>query len=222
VKRTVFRITRRELAGVALAPVATRLASASAPRPSKGIGPGAAHFPNVPLRTHEDREVRFYDDLMKGKTVLLTFMYATCEGICPATVLNLRKVQQRFGDRMGRDVFMYSITIKPEVDTPAVLKSYAEMHGAGPGWLFLTGNSGDIDLVRRTLGFVDRDPAAARDASSHIGMVLYGREPLDRWASCPALGDPDQIYKSVLWLEGAMPGVPGTSSSTSGGPKEAR
>jgi protein SCO1 len=218
----VFRITRRELAGVALAPVATGLASASAPRPNKASGPGAAHFPNVTLRTHENREVRFYDDLMKGNTVLLTFMYATCEGICPATVLNLRKVQQRFGDRMGRDVFMYSITIKPDVDTPAVLKSYAEMHGAGPGWLFLTGNSGDIDLVRRTLGFVDRDPAAARDASSHIGMVLYGREPLDRWASCPALGNPDQIYKSVLWLEGAMPGVPATSSTPAGGAKEAR
>ena len=218
----MFRITRRELAGVALAPLATRLASASAPRPSKGSRPGAAHFPNVPLRTHDDREVRLYDDLMKGKTVLLTFMYATCEGICPATVLNLRKVQQRFGDRMGRDVFMYSITIKPEVDTPAVLKSYAEMHGAGPGWLFLTGNSGDIDLVRRTLGFVDRDPAAARDASSHIGMVLYGREPLNRWASCPALGNPDQIYKSVLWLEGAMPGMPAASSTPAGSAKEER
>jgi protein SCO1 len=218
----VFRITRRELAGAALAPVVTTLASASAGRPSTGRGPGAAHFPNVLLRTHEDRPVRLYDDLMKAKTVLLTFMYATCEGICPATVLNLRKVQQRFGDRMGRDVFMYSITIKPEVDTPAVLRSYAEMHGAGPGWLFLTGNSGDIDLVRRRLGFVDRDPVAARDASSHIGMILYGHEPLDRWASCPALGDPDQIYKSVLWLEGAMPGVSATSAERGSGPGEAR
>jgi protein SCO1/2 len=215
-------MTRRELAGVALAPVATALTSAPAVRAGKGTGPGAAHFPNVLLRTHEDRPVRLYDDLMKGKTVLLTFMYATCEGICPATVLNLRKVQQRFGERMGREVFMYSITIKPEVDTPAVLKSYADMHGAGPGWLFLTGNSGDIDLVRRTLGFVDRDPVAARDASSHIGMVLYGREPLDRWASCPALGDPDQIYKSVLWLEGAMPGVSESSSVQGGEPWEAR
>jgi protein SCO1/2 len=221
-KQNVFRITRRELAGVALTPVATRLASASAAKPRNGAGPGAAHFPNVTLRTHEDREVRLYDDLVKGNTVLLTFMYATCEGICPATILNLRKVQQRFGDRMGRDVFMYSITIKPEVDTPAVLKSYAEMHGAERGWLFLTGNSGDIDLVRRTLGFVDRDPVASRNASSHIGMILYGREPLDRWASCPALGDPEQIYKSVLWLEGAMPGVPAASPAQSGGSGEAR
>lgn len=218
----MFRITRRELAGVALAPIASRMGNGSVAAQLKGAGPGAKRFPKVQLRTHDNREVRFYDDLIKGKTVLLTFMYATCEGICPATVLNLRKVQQRFGDRVGRDVFMYSITIKPELDTPAVLKSYAEMHGAGPGWLFLTGNSGDIDLVRRTLGFVDRDPVAARDASSHIGMILYGHEPFDRWASCPALGDPDQIYKSVLWLEGAMPGVATKPSLESNRPGDAR
>jgi protein SCO1 len=218
----MFKITRRELAGAALAPLAVGLAKGSPSSPGNGAGPGARRFPNVVLRTHEDRDVRFYDDLMKGKTVLLTFMYATCEGICPATVLNLRKVQQQLGDRSGRDVFMYSITIKPELDTPAVLKTYAEMHGAGPGWLFLTGDSGDIDLVRRRLGFVDRDPVAARDASSHIGMILYGNEPLDRWASCPALGDPQQIYKSVLWLEGAMPGVPLKTSSQGTPPTDTR
>jgi protein SCO1/2 len=166
--------------------------------------------------------VHFYDDLIKGKTVLLNFMYATCEGICPPTVMNLRKVQQRLGARCGRDVFIYSITIKPDVDTPEALKKYAEMHGAEAGWVFLTGDAGSIDLLRRNLGFVDRDAVAARNASSHIGMVLYGNEPLDRWASCPALGDPDQIYKSVLWLEGAMPGVPAVTSTQSDNGAEAR
>lgn len=212
----MFRITRRELAAAALAPLSAGLAHGAAVPSRNAARPGAKHFPNIVLRTHDNREVRFYDDLMKGKTVLLTFMYATCEGVCPATVLNLRKVQQRLGDRSGRDVFIYSITIKPEVDTPAVLRAYAEMHNAGPGWLFLTGNRGEIDVLRRTLGFVDRDPAAARDASSHIGMLLYGNEPLNRWASCPALGNPEQIYKSLLWLDGAMPGVPAKAARVDG------
>ena len=91
-----------------------------------------------------------------------------------------------------------------------MLKAYAEMHGAGRGWLFLTGAPADIDRLRRAVGFVDPDPAAAQDASSHIGLILYGNEPLNRWAAAPALSNPDQMYRAVLWMEGRMPGLEAT------------
>jgi protein SCO1 len=199
------RITRRQLAGATLGVLAVARPHEARTR-THTSGPGARHFPNVLLRTHEDRAVRFYDDLMKGKTVLLTFMYASCEGICPGATANLKKVHERLGERAGRDVFLYSITIKPKEDTPQMLKRYAEMHDAGSGWLFLTGDPADIDLLRRALGFVDPDPVAAADATSHIGVILYGNEPLNRWAAAPALGNPEQIYRAVLWMEGQMNG----------------
>lgn len=202
------RITRRELASTTIGALAAAAANPAAA--AAGItqpGPGARHFPNLLLHTHENQSVRFYDDLMKTKTVLLTFMYATCEGICPRTTSNLRKVQQRLGERAGRDVFLYSITLKPREDSPRVLARYAEMHGAGPGWLFLTGKPDDIELLRRKLGFVDPDPVGALDVASHIGVILYGNERLNRWAACPALADAEQIYRSVLWMEGRMPGM---------------
>ena len=41
--------------------------------------PFADRFPNLVLRTHEGRNVRFYDDLLKDKVVLINFMYATCK-----------------------------------------------------------------------------------------------------------------------------------------------
>src|SRR5262245_65558150 len=83
-------------------------------------GPGARRFPNVLLKTHTGRDVRFYDDVLAGdKIVLLNFMYARCNGICPGTTQNLLRVQHLLADRMGRDVFMYSITLTPENDTPA-------------------------------------------------------------------------------------------------------
>lgn len=204
-------LTRRQLVSLLNARAARRPDQAG--QRSSPAGPGARHFPNVVLRTHEDRPVRFYDDLIKGKTVLLTFMYATCDGVCPLTVVNLKKIHAWLGDRAGRDVFLYSITIKPKQDTPSVLASYAAMHGAGRGWLFLTGAPEDIDLVRRRVGFVDADPVAALDASSHIGVILYGNEPLNRWAAAPALGNPDQIYRSVRWMEGEMPGLDGAGRS---------
>ncbi len=113
-------------------------------------------FLNVALTTHEGREVRFYDDLVKGKTVLLNMCYTVCtaEAICPLGTANLVAVQEILGPRVGRDVFMYSITLDPENDTPQVLDSYARAFGVGPGWEFLTGTKEDIERLRRNLGYV--------------------------------------------------------------------
>ncbi|HWN67634.1 MAG TPA: SCO family protein [Haliangium sp.] len=174
----------------------------------KAMGP--EYFPNVVLRTHEDREVRFYDDLIKGKVVLINFMYARCEGICPGNTANLRKVQRLLGDLVGREVFMYSITLKPEEDTPEVLATYAAAHGVGPGWQFLTGTPEDVELLRQTLGFTDPDPILDQDKSTHVGVVLYGSEPHQQWAACPGLAEPAVLAEQVLWMvpDNAHPALP--------------
>jgi len=85
-------------------------------------GSKAGYFPNVLLRTHENQQVRFYDDLIRGKCVMITMLYASCEGICPRMTSNLARVQQLLGERVGRDIFMYSLTLKPQQDMPEVLK----------------------------------------------------------------------------------------------------
>jgi protein SCO1/2 len=162
----------------------------------------ARYFPNLVLRTHEDRRVRFYDDLIKDKVVVINFMYATCEGVCPGITANLAKVQTLLGDRIGRDIFMYSITLKPEQDSPAVLRDYVAMHNVGPGWTFLTGEPADVEVLRRKLGFVNPDPALDADSAEHIGNIRYGSEPRQLWAACPGLAAPHWIVESLSWLDG--------------------
>ena len=81
------------------------------------------YFPNFELTTHEGKKVRFYDDLIKDKIVVINFMYANCEGICIPITMNLKRVQNLLGDRVGRDIFMYSITLKPKEDTPRRLEA---------------------------------------------------------------------------------------------------
>ena len=121
------------------------LAGALLARYSRGVtrtrtgGFRAGYFPNVVLRTHENEAVRFYDELLKNKVVVINFMYARCEGICPFVISNLVQVQRILGKRVGRDIFMYSITLKPKQDRPSVLRQHVAMHGIGPGWQFLTG-----------------------------------------------------------------------------------
>src|SRR5262245_8811232 len=95
------------------------------------------YFPNIVLTSHDGKKVRFYDDLIKDKIVMINMMYADCEGVCMPITMNLRKVQTMLGDRMGQDIFIYSLSLKPDEDTPTMLKHYAEMHHVGPGWLFL-------------------------------------------------------------------------------------
>jgi protein SCO1/2 len=161
------------------------------------------HFPNVQLTTHEGKKVRFYDDLIKDKIVVINFMYAKCEGICPGITTNLVKVQKLLGNRVGKDIFMYSFTLKPEEDTPQALAEYAKMHKVGPGWQYLTGSPADLELLRRKLGFTDPDPLADADKSNHIGNVRYGNEPQQLWAACPGMTNPKMIVESIGWLEPA-------------------
>jgi protein SCO1/2 len=159
------------------------------------------HFPNLLLTTHEGKKVRFYDDLLKDKIVLINFMYVKCEGVCPGITANLAKLQKLLGSRLGRDIFMYSFTLKPEEDTPTVLRNYAAAYKVRPGWSFLTGAPDDMELLRRKLGFTDPDPKLDALKSSHIGNVRYGNEALQLWGSCPGMSKASWIAESIKWID---------------------
>jgi protein SCO1/2 len=158
------------------------------------------YFPDVTLRTQDNKPVRFYEDLIKDKIVTINFFYANCEGICPLVTANMVKVQKLLGKRVGRDIFMNSITLKPDEDTPAVLKEYEKMHGIGPGWRLLTGKPEDIELLRKSLGFTYPNKLIDQDKSQHIGNVRYGNEPLMLWAACPGMAHAKWIAESISWV----------------------
>jgi cytochrome oxidase Cu insertion factor (SCO1/SenC/PrrC family) len=141
---------------------------------------GANHFPNVELTDHNGRKVRFYDDLIKGKVVVVSFVFTSCAASCSLEVARLREVQQLLGDRVGKDVFFYSLTIDPLTDTPEVLKKYAQQFGVGPGWLFLTGKEKDITLIRRKLGVFD-DSDEGKSITEHSLHSVIGNQTTGRW-----------------------------------------
>src|SRR5207248_9184196 len=130
---------------------------------SAGLAPGAGtgrhNIPNAMVTSQAGKTYRFYDDLVKGKMVVINFFYARCTGVCPRMTSNLLKVQQelqsRVGNRVGRDIFMYSISLKPEEDTPRQLAHYAGMHGIKPGsgWLLLRARKPEVELLWARLGF---------------------------------------------------------------------
>ncbi len=123
---------------------------------------------------------------------------------------NLVQVQKALGDQLGRDVFIYSITLDPEHDTPEVLKAYAERHGARPGWTFLTGNAEDITTLRNKLGLSNLSPDLRRklglaikasnldaDQKQHSGMVLIGYDAFNKWEKVSITSRPDHILEVI-------------------------
>lgn len=166
------------------------LAAAPAMAAPEGSPWGADYFPNVELVNQDGKKVRFYDDLIKGKAVVINFIYATCPGPCPLETANLRQVQERLGDRVGREIFMLSITLDPETDTPKVLKAYAEKFKVGPGWQFLTGKEEDITLLRKKLGLYTDVPF-----TRHGTSLIVGNEATGQWIKRSALDAPESLAR---------------------------
>jgi len=149
---------------------------------------GANYFPNVPLITQDGATVRLYDDLLKGKAVAINAIYTSCKDECPLETARLVQVQRLLGDRVGKEIFFYSISIDPKRNTPEVLKAYAQKFGVGPGWLFLTGREEDIKLVVKKLGLSRSNDPANRDG--HMPILMIGNEPTGQWMRNSAVDNP--------------------------------
>jgi len=139
---------------------------------------GADYFPNAALVNQDGKTLHFYDDVIKGKVVTINFMFTSCGDSCPLETAKLREVQKLLGDHVGKDVHMYSISIDPERDTPAVLKAYMKRFNIGPGWQFLTGKQEDIDRIRKKLGMYADDET---ELSDHNINFIVGNEATGQW-----------------------------------------
>ncbi len=182
------RLTGTVIALVAGAAISFCLASRPATAAPAGARWGADYFPNVPLVTQDGQTVHFYDDLLKGKIVAINLIYTHCQDSCPLETARLVQVQHLLGDRVGKDIFFYSISIDPKRDTHAELKAYAEKFHAGPGWLFLHGSEQDVELISKKLGlFSDPDPA---NRDGHTPSLLIGNESTGQWMRNSATDNP--------------------------------
>lgn len=164
---------------------------------------GASYFPNVPLVTQDNQKVRFFDDLIKGKVVAINFIFTGCSASCSMETARLRQVQELLGDRMGKDVFFYSISIDPDNDTPDVLKHYAGKFNVRPGWTFLTGNKAEIDLLRQKLGlYLPTLPGATTNVTNdHDLSLVIGNQATGRWMKASPFENPEILATELgSWL----------------------
>ena len=160
---------------------------------------GAEYFPNTELVTHDGETVRFFDDLVKDKVVAINFIYTSCPDVCPLETAQLTQVQRILGDRLGKDVFFYSISIDPEIDTPEVLHEYRARFGAN--WTFLTGDEDEIVELRRKLGLYVEE---IQDGSNnHNVNMIIGNQSTGRWMKRSPFENPHVLADQLgNWLTG--------------------
>ena len=163
--------------------------------PASAAKRGAEYFTNAPLVNQDGETLRFYEDVIKGKVVSINFMFTSCGDSCPLETAKLRKVQQLLGAHVGKDVYMYSITVDPERDTPAALKAYMQKFNIGPGWQFLTGKKEDIDLIRKKLGMYSEDED---ELSDHQINFVLGNETTGQWLKRTPFDLPETLTSVLL------------------------
>jgi len=166
---------------------------------------GANYFPNVPVIDQNGRTLNFYDDVIKGKIVVISFIYTSCQDLCPLTTAKMAQLEDKLDGAVGRDLFFISMSVDPENDTPERMKAFADAFDVGPGWLFLTGKVADIRAINYKLG--DRSDRNLRD---HRNEIVLGNDAIGDWQRASVFGDLDSLVVSIrqmnpVWLNEVHP-----------------
>lgn len=180
-----------------LAVLAAMAAGASDTRAARGSRWNADYFTNLPVVNQDGKALRFYDDLIKGKIVVVSFIYTTCADLCPITTARLREVKGKLGDIVGPDVSFLSITVDPEHDTPAMLKAFADAFDTGPRWQFVTGKPKDIETILRKFG----DNSGDRGLSQHRNEVMIGNDATGDWERASPFEDLDRLAVTIREMD---------------------
>ena len=156
---------------------------------------GADFFPNVVLTNQHGEQVHFYTDLLKDKLYLINFIYTRCKDTCPLETAKLKKLQKALGDRVGKDIFFYSISVDAQHDKPEELKKFAAKFGVGPGWQFLAGRKEDVRLIRKKLGMYRDDGKPEKGLNEHNINILFGNDNTSQWIKRSPFEDTEALVR---------------------------
>jgi protein SCO1/2 len=149
------------------------------------------YFTDVELIDQDGRKVRFYSDVLKGKTVIVNAFFTTCTSVCPPMNRNMEKIQEALGERVGKDVLLVSISVDPETDTPTRLKEYSKKFHAREGWLFLTGKKENVDWALYKVG------QYVEDKQDHATVIIIGNEATGLWKKALGMAKPAELIQIV-------------------------
>ncbi|HEY6802025.1 MAG TPA: SCO family protein [Pyrinomonadaceae bacterium] len=148
-------------------------------------------IPDLKLRDQNGNEVRFYSDLIKDKVIVLTFFYTSCTYLCSMQGKVFSELQTLLGDRLGKSVFLISVSTDPVKDSPQKLKAWGTRFNVKPGWTLVTG---DLDEMNKLLVRFTGNKAGVE---MHLPVTFVGNEKDGRWTSAVGTFGPQDILGAV-------------------------
>lgn len=186
-------------------------AGAQVPAAASGAATGAArapqdarsYFTDLELVTQDGRSVRFYSDMLEGRTVVINVIYTSCQDACPLITQQLNEVRQRLSELFGKQVFFVTLSSDPKRDTPQAMKQFAQkQHADVEGWTFLTGRQDHIDKILKKLG------QYSETVEGHSTLLIAGNVPAKRWSKILANAPSEAIALRLSVLAGATDAAP--------------
>lgn len=151
-------------------------------------------IPDTVVSDHEGRKVRFYSDLIKDKVVVLSFFYTSCIYTCTTQGKVFSELQSLLGERLGKSVFLISVTTDPVKDTPAQLKAWAARYNVRPGWVLVTGEEAEMNklLVPFT--------GSTAGGGMHLPSTFIGNDRRGLWTSAAGVFAPKDLLRAVNYV----------------------
>lgn len=153
----------------------------------------AYSIPDVTLIDADGRPVQLRKLLATQDPVMMNFIFTTCGAICPVMSKVFSEVPSSLGVQAGK-LRMISISIDPENDTPAKLKSYAKTYGATARWTFLTGRVADVKAIQ--LAF----DTYRGDKMNHEPATLLHSAPDKAWVRIDGFASSDELAREYRKL----------------------
>jgi protein SCO1/2 len=151
----------------------------------------AINLHDVTLRDQTGAPVRFRSDVVGDRIVVVDFIYTSCTTVCPVVSALFAEIQEKLGERLGREVLLLSLSIDPVTDSPARLREYAARFESKPGWIWLTGDKADMERVLRGLG------TYTPNFTQHPQQVLVGDGRRGIWTRFYGTPDPARILARI-------------------------
>ncbi|WP_180978219.1 SCO family protein [Halomonas urumqiensis] len=154
----------------------------------------AVELVDLPLVDHQGTTRRFRSEVIGDSIVAVTVVYTSCTTVCPVISAVFQRVQAQLEEELGERVVLISISVDPARDTPRRLADYRQRFAAQPGWVWLTGERGNVMRVLDGLGAYTPDP------DDHPIMVVVGDGRSDQWRRDFGLQAPDDIVARIHTL----------------------
>jgi len=158
-------------------------------------------FTDLEVVDQNGKKLRFYSDVLKGRVVLINFIFTNCPDACPMVTHKLMQVRNLMAESIKDDVWFISVSVDPERDTPEAMKEFATKQGVDESrWLFLTGSKENLTYIVKQLG------QYTQEVEAHSTLMLAGNDRTRHWTRVMPMVPPDGVAQQLRALAEESPG----------------